>query len=158
MEFEFWSLDLEIDNTHPLEKEHFNLELCNYQNTHEQNVEILQILENTLNTHKYITCIMQYFLCLEVFYLVLLFWIVFSCSSSVSVCVPILTNVPNLFNFQRIKFCSKPYMDMSLSLINLAIIICESALNMKDCNGEVLTWGIAKLLHLKFWKFNANSI
>ena len=61
MEYEFWSSDLEIDNRHLLEKENFNLELCNYQNTHEQNMKILQILENTVNTNKYNTCTMKYF-------------------------------------------------------------------------------------------------
>ena len=63
----------------------------------------------------------------------------FSSSSSISVCNPILTNVPTPVNFQRIKFCPKPYMDKSLSLINLTIIMCESIFDMKDCNGEVLT-------------------
>ena len=125
--------------THLPEKEIFNLELYNYQNTYQQNAKILQILENTVNTYKYNTCIMQYFLCLEVCNLVLFFWIVFSSSSSISVCNPILTNVPTPINFQRIKFCPKPYMDKSLSLINLTIIMCESIFDMKDCNGEVLT-------------------
>jgi hypothetical protein len=130
---------LQIYITHLPEKEIFNLKLCNYQNTYEQNVKILQILENIVNTYKYNTCTMQYFLCLEVCYLVLYFWIVFSCSSSISVCNPILTNVPTPLNFQRIKFCPKPYMDKSLSLIKFTIIMCESILDMKDCNGKVLT-------------------
>ena len=47
----------------------FNSELYNYQNTYEQKAKILQIiLENTVNTHKYNTCAMLYFLCLEVFF------------------------------------------------------------------------------------------
>ena len=101
--------------------------------------KILQILKNTVNPYKYNTCTMQYFLCLEVCYLVLFFWIVFSFSSSISVCNPILTNVPTPLNFQRIKFCLRPCMDKSLSLIKFTIIMCESILEMKDCNGEVLT-------------------
>ena len=128
------------------------MELCNYQNTHEQNVKILQILENTVNTNKYNTCTMWYFLCLEVFYLVLLFRIVFSCSSSisVSVCVAILTNAPNLFNFQCIKFCFKQHKEKPPSLVKLKIILCDSILDMKDCNEEVLTWRIGELLHFNF--------
>ena len=126
-------------NTHLLEKENFNLELCNYRNTYEQNARILQILENTINTYKYNTCTKRYFLRFEVCYLVLFFWIVFSSSCSISVCIPILTNVPTPFNFQRINFCPKPYMDKSLSLIKFTIIMCESILDMKDCSGEVLT-------------------
>src|ERR1700689_871042 len=69
---------------HLPEKEIFNLELYNYQNTYQKNAKILQILENTVNTYKYNTCIMQYLLCLEVCYLVLILWIVFSSSSSIS--------------------------------------------------------------------------
>ena len=130
------------DNTQLLEKGILNLELCHYQNTHEQKVKILQILENTVYTNKYNTCTTQYLWCLEVFFsFVLFFWIVFSSSCSSSVCDPILTNVPNLFDFQRINFCPKSYMEKSLSLIKLAIIICESILDMKDCNGEVFDMG-----------------
>ena len=55
----------DLQYTHLLEKENFNLELCNYQNTYEQNLKIMQVLENTINTHKYDTCTMWYFLSLE---------------------------------------------------------------------------------------------
>jgi hypothetical protein len=91
---------VEIYNAHLLESnETFNMELCNYQNTYEENAKILQILENTVNIYKFNTCTMRYFLCLEVCYLVLFFWIVFSCSYSISVCIPILINVPTPFIF-----------------------------------------------------------
>ena len=64
------------------------------------------------------------------------------------VCFLILTNVPNLFNFQHINFCPKLYMDISFSLIKPAIIVCDSVLGMKYCNGEVLKWGIGELFSL----------
>ena len=93
--------------------------------TIEQNVKVLQILDNTLNTNKFNTCFMCYFLCVDVFYLVLFFGdcvLLFMFHWCVRVCSPILTNVPNLFNFQRINFCPKPYIDESLSLIKHRII------------------------------------
>ena len=74
----------------------------------------------------------------------------FSYSFSIIVCVPILTNVPNHFNFQRIIFCPELYMDKSFSLIKLAVIMCESVLDMKDWKRDVLTCGIAELLYLNF--------
>ena len=63
----------------------------------------------------------------------------FSSSSSISECNPISTNVPTPVNFERIKFYPKPYIDKSLSLVKFTIIMCASILDMKDCNGEVLT-------------------
>ena len=41
-------------------------------------------------------------------------------------------------------------MDKSLSLIKFTIIMYESVLDMKDCNGEVLTQVIAEHLHFHF--------
>ena len=110
-------------------------------------MKILQILGNTINTRKHNT------LYYAVFYLVLFFGdcvLLFMFHWCVRVCSPILTNVPNLFNFQRINFCPKLYMDKSLSLIKLAIIMCDSVLGMKDCNGEVLRLGILEVLRFSF--------
>ena len=41
-------------------------------------------------------------------------------------------------------------MDKSLSLIKFTTIMCESVLDMEDCNGEVFTYAIAKHLHFHF--------
>ena len=50
---------LEVYNVHQLQKEKFNLEMCNYHNTYEQKAKILQIFENTVSTYKFNTCTMQ---------------------------------------------------------------------------------------------------
>ena len=64
--------------------------------------------------------------------------LVFSCSCSISMYSD-LDQCTNSFHILTYKFCPKLYMDKSLSLIKFTIIMCESVLDMKDCNGEVLT-------------------
>ena len=64
--------------------------------------------------------------------------LVFSCSCSIGMYSD-LDQCTNSFHILTYKFCPKPYMDKSLSLIKFTIIMCESVLDMKDCNGEVLT-------------------
>ena len=81
MEFDFFKfkfVDLQYTSPTGKNKIKINLELYNYQNTYEQKAKMLQILENTVNTHKYNTCTMPYFSCLEVCYLAFFGGIVFS--------------------------------------------------------------------------------
>ena len=49
-------------------------------------------------------------------------------------------------------------MDELLSLEKFLIIMCESILDMKDCNGEMLIYVIVEPLQFYFRKFNPNSI
>ena len=78
--------------------------------------------------------VFYYFLCFEVCYLFLFFWIVFSWSSSIVVCISILTKCTKSLQFSTYNFFSKEYIDKFLSLIKLAIIIimCYSILGMKE--------------------------
>ena len=105
----------------------------------QKNVKIVQILENTLNAFRYNSYIMCYFLCLEVCYPILIFWIVFFSSCPMTIFIPILINIPTPFNFQCINFCPRLYMYKSLLLMKFKITMCKSVVDMKDCNEEVLT-------------------
>ena len=104
----------------------------------------MQICQNTANTHKYDTRSLWYFLSLQVFYLVYIFWIVLSCSCSNSVYFLILINVPTPFLFLTYEICPKSYIDKSLSLIKSTIIIYECVLDIKDYNEEVLIAAIVE--------------
>ena len=53
---------------------------------------------------------------------------------------------------------SKAYIDKSISFVKLVINMCESVFDIKDCNIEVLTYGIVEHLHFYFWKLKENSI
>ena len=62
-------------------------------------LKILQVLENTVNTHKYNTCTMSYFSCLEVCYVVFFFGLCSLDHVSISGCIKILINAPTRFSF-----------------------------------------------------------
>jgi hypothetical protein len=95
-------------------------------------LKIQQILTNTTHVLCGISCIWK-FVILYLFLDCVLLFMFHQCMYSD------LDQCTKSFLILTYKFCLKPYIDKSLSLIKFTIIMCESVLDMKDCNGEVLT-------------------